>query len=240
MMIKWNAIRAFATSQLHLTSHTSKSKPGEQLCPQSSLGSGRVWRSHPLWHFGEVQKSFWQLRTQDGFLPFDEFLLAVISFSPTRLNPISYTAQLTWSCYAPGIDRGDFFKAWHGDRGKTERKSIPGKLLQDPNCVLCQRRIGTEIEVAGMCFTQGLWGGWVCLDVTPNPAVPDAGEARGSSYLPVDSVKLGFRGQTESYPLLIANTGICESYKPLVWEPVDADTELAVVGRRHGEKLWNF
>lgn len=37
---------------------------------------------------------------------------------------------------APGIDRGDFLK--HGmetGEGKAKRKSIPGKLLQDPNTV---------------------------------------------------------------------------------------------------------
>lgn len=39
-------------------------------------------------------------------------------------------------CCAPGIDRGNFLK--HGmetRRGKAKRKSVSGKLLQDPNTV---------------------------------------------------------------------------------------------------------
>lgn len=37
---------------------------------------------------------------------------------------------------APGIDRGDFLKrGMETGGGKAKRKSIPGKLLQDPNTV---------------------------------------------------------------------------------------------------------
>lgn len=37
---------------------------------------------------------------------------------------------------APGTDRGDFLKHGTGTGGgKAKRKSIPGKLLQDPNTV---------------------------------------------------------------------------------------------------------
>lgn len=97
---------------------------------------------------------------------------------------------------------------------KAERKSIPGKLLQDPNCVFCQQRIGTGIRVAGMCFTRamgrvGLPGRGSKIQQFQMLKVPVAAQ----TWLWIPSslhwCRLGFRGQTESYPLLIANMKIC-------------------------------